>query len=72
MSLAPARRGLGFMHLEGECAPQDGPAAAEWFDRAAAQGRAGSPATLALLHEEGRLMPSDPERVKELYKKAGF
>ena len=27
---------------------------------------------LALLYEEGKLVPRDPERAKELYKKAGF
>lgn len=26
----------------------------------------------ALLYEEGKLVPRDPERAKELYKKAGF
>ena len=33
---------------------------------------AGSLTTLALLYEEGKLVPHDPERAKELYKKAGF
>ena len=60
------------MYMERECAPQDGAAAAEWFERAAAQGLAGSLTTLALLYEEGKLVPRDPERAKELYKKAGF
>ena len=70
--LALAQHGLGFMYMEGECAPQDGAAAAEWFERAAVQGLAGSLTTLALLYEEGKLVPRDPERAKELYKKAGF
>ena len=29
-------------------------------------------AGLALLYGEGKLVPRDPERAKELYKKAGF
>ncbi|HYN78796.1 MAG TPA: tetratricopeptide repeat protein [Lamprocystis sp. (in: g-proteobacteria)] len=67
-----AQHGLGFMYLEGECAPQDPVQAAIWFRKAADQGLAGAQNALAILYEEGRGVPQDSAEAKRWHHLAGF
>ena len=44
----------------------------EWFTKAADQGLMGSATTLAMIYEEGKLVPQDLEKSQYWYKKAGI
>ena len=70
--LGLAQHGLGFMYLEGECAPKDPEQAAIWFRKAADQGLAGAQNALAILYEEGRGVPQDSEEARRWQRLAGF
>lgn len=68
-----AMHGLGFMYMEGECVPQDGQAALNWFMKAADTGMLGSMTTIAMIYQNGSVgVEADMEKAKEWYKKAGF
>ena len=43
-----------------------------WFEKAAAQGLAGSLTTLGMMYQDGYGVEKDEEKAKEYYKKAGF
>ena len=60
------------MYMEGDCLEQDGAQAVHWFTQAAEQGLAGSQTTLAMIYEEGAIVPADPEKARHWMKKAGF
>ncbi|MEK7696868.1 MAG: sel1 repeat family protein, partial [Pseudomonadota bacterium] len=65
-----AQHGLGFMHLQGECAGKDEAEAAKWFRLAAEQGLAGSQMTLGMLYEQGLGVPKDEAEAKKWYQRA--
>jgi TPR repeat protein len=60
------------MFMEGDCVEQDGDEAVKWFTKAADQGLVGSQTTLAMMYEEGRVVPKEIEKENQWYKKAGF
>lgn len=70
---ALAQHGLGFMYLEGECGvEQNGEKALEWFTKAAEQNMIGSMTTIAMMYEQGNIVPQDLEKAREWYGKSGF
>jgi TPR repeat protein len=66
-----AYHGLGFMYLEGDCAERDNRKAAKCFARGTEQGLEGSMIALAQLYDEGRGVRKNPERARELFRRAG-
>ena len=60
------------MFFEGECANQNIEKSIEWFTKAAEQGLMGSATTLAMIYEEGKLVPQDIDKAQFWYKKAGI
>jgi hypothetical protein len=58
------------MHLQGECAPKNEKLAAEWFQRAAEQGLAGSQMTLGMLYEQGQGVEKNEAEARKWYELA--
>ena len=67
-----AQHAYGFMFFEGECTEKDIDKSIQLFTRAAEQGLMGSATTLAMIYEEGKLVPQDLEKSQYWYKKAGI
>jgi TPR repeat protein len=59
-----AQLGVGFMYMEGECAPKNPEHAVHWFRKAAEQGLAGSQTTLAMMYARGRGVPRTWRRAR--------